>query len=55
MKKRDLEKALSKLGWKFRNHGGNHDIWERGDMVMPVPRHREVNEITAKAILRKAK
>jgi mRNA interferase HicA len=55
VKKRDLEKSLSKMGWKIKSHGGNHDIWSRGDMIMPIPRHREINEMTAKAILRKAK
>jgi mRNA interferase HicA len=55
VKKKDLEKALKKLGWEFKNHGGNHDIWSKGDRIMPIPRHREINEITAKGILKKAK
>jgi mRNA interferase HicA len=55
MKKRDLEKKLSSLGWYFDRSGGNHDIWTNGEKSEPVPRHREINEMTAKAILKRAK
>lgn len=54
MKKRDLEKKLSKLGWWFHEHGGSHDTWTNGKIREPVPRHTEVNEMLAKKILRKA-
>ncbi len=53
MKQRDLIKRLEKLGFKFINHGGNHDIYARGTDKEVVPRHKEVNEQLAKAILRK--
>lgn len=55
MKKKKLEKELKKLGWWLDNHGGNHDIWTNGTDKEPVPRHNEVNEFTAKSILKKAK
>ena len=55
MKKKDLEKELSKHGWKFCNHGGNHDIWTNGVMKQAVPKHREINKFTAKGILKTAK
>lgn len=53
MKQRDLVKKLEAVGFKFTRHGGNHDIYKRGDDEEKVPRHREVNERLAKAILRK--
>jgi mRNA interferase HicA len=54
MKKVDLEKQLTKLGWKFSRHGGSHDIWTNGKTNESVPRHREINEFTAKKILKTA-
>ena len=54
MKKADLEKRLSNLGWKFSRHGGNHDIWTNGEKHESIPRHREINEYTAKKILKTA-
>lgn len=53
MKQRDLVKKLEAVGFKLTRHGGNHDIYKRGDDEEKVPRHREVNERLAKAILRK--
>lgn len=53
MKQRDLIKKLEKIGFKFERHGGNHDIYSRGDDLEMIPRHKEINEKLAKAILRK--
>nr|WP_288753694.1 type II toxin-antitoxin system HicA family toxin [uncultured Anaerostipes sp.] len=53
MKQRDLVKKLEKAGFEFARHGGNHDIYKRGDDEEKIPRHREINERLAKAILRK--
>lgn len=54
MKKKDLEKKLKALGWKFLRHGGSHDIWTNGRRQEQVPRHAEVKENLARSILRKA-
>lgn len=54
MKKRDLEKKLSALGWKFLRHGGNHDTWTNGQIQNFIPRHTEVSENLAKAIIKTA-
>ena len=53
MKQRDLIKKLEAAGFQFDRHGGNHDIYKRGDDREKIPRHREINESLAKAILRK--
>ncbi len=55
MKRHELEKALRKLGWKFLRHGGKHDIWTNGAQEEPIPRHADVHEKLARAILRRAK
>lgn len=53
MKRRDLIKKLEDAGFRFKEHGGNHDIYQRGSDTEVIPRHKEINEITAKGILRK--
>jgi mRNA interferase HicA len=53
MKRRDLEKLLRQYGWKFLRHGGRHDIWTDEEKEEPIPRHREINEKLARAILRR--
>ena len=54
MKRRELEEKLRSLGWAIARRGGRHDIWARGDDEIAVPRHWEINEYTARAILRSA-
>lgn len=53
MKQRDLIRMLEDAGFVFKEHGGNHDTYRRGKDIEQVPRHKEINEITAKRILRK--
>lgn len=53
MKQRDLIKKLESVGFQFERHGSNHDIYVRGNEIEQVPRHKELNEKLAKAILRK--
>ena len=53
MKRKDLIKMLEKAGFVFSGHGGNHDTYKRGNETEQVPRHTEINEITAKKILKK--
>jgi predicted RNA binding protein YcfA (HicA-like mRNA interferase family) len=54
VKKRDLEKQLKALGW-WQIEGTKHDKWTNGEVVTMVPRHTEINEYTAKGILKTAK
>ncbi len=53
MKKKDLEKLLRKNGWKMERQGGNHEVWSNGISTELIPRHREINEQLAKAIIKK--
>ncbi len=55
MKKADLERHLRSLGWRLLRQGGAHEVWSDGARQVTIPRHREVNENTARAILRAAK
>ena len=53
MKRRDLENMMKNAGFKFSRHGGDHDIYKRGNEEESIPRHKEINENLAKHIIRK--
>jgi len=53
MKRRDLIKKLEKAGFTLERNGGSHDIYTRKSDMETIPRHNEINEKLAKAILRK--
>ncbi|MBR1701930.1 MAG: type II toxin-antitoxin system HicA family toxin [Lachnospiraceae bacterium] len=53
MKRTDLIGKLEKAGFEFARHGANHDIYVRGEDIEVIPRHKEINEKLARAILRK--
>ena len=53
MKKRDLEKLLKQNGWRFLRSGANHDVFTNGKEIEQLPRHREINEQLAKAIIKR--
>jgi mRNA interferase HicA len=55
MKRRDLERALRQLGWYFLRHGGKHDVWNDGKREEAIPRHTEIHDKLAQAILRRVK
>jgi mRNA interferase HicA len=54
MKKRELERKLISLGGRLARRGGRHDVWTNGLRFHYIPRHREINEKLALAILRAA-
>ena len=55
MKRRDLVRRLENMGCTLLRHGSRHDIYHNPDSgnSEPVPRHREINEILAKRIIRR--
>ncbi|MHC4996574.1 MAG: type II toxin-antitoxin system HicA family toxin [Planctomycetota bacterium] len=55
MKKKDLCAKLKEYGWWKAGEGGRYEKWTNGTQVTAVPRHREINEITAKSILKAAR
>jgi predicted RNA binding protein YcfA (HicA-like mRNA interferase family) len=54
MKHRDLIKALADAGCELLRHGAKHDIYHnpKTGNSQPVPRHKEINELLAKKIIR---
>lgn len=53
MKARDLIKLMEKNGWTFCEHGGNHDIYIKDNKKEMIPRHKEINEMLAKSIIKR--
>ena len=53
MKRRDLIKKLESIGFKLEWNGPNHDVYRRGNEEEMIPRHSEINERRAKAILKR--
>ena len=53
MKRRDLIKLLEKNGWQKEREGGNHEIYSKGNRFEPIPRHSEISEVLAKAIIKR--
>lgn len=55
MKRKDLIKLFEKNGWRLAREGGNHSVYTDGKDVEAIPRHSEVNERLAKALIKKHK
>ena len=55
MKRTDLIKMLEQLGCVLIRHGGKHDWYQNKltGVCQPVPRHKEINDYLARAIIKK--
>ena len=55
MKRTELLQRLNRQGAVLIRHGGKHDVYRqpKTNKETTVPRHDEINEFTAKAILKK--
>lgn len=55
MKRRDLIRRLEDTGYQLARDEGDHTVYRKANaQPIAVPRHREINENTAKTILRAA-
>ena len=56
MKRMDLLARLRALGWCHLREGGSHEVWGNatGTSQEAIPRHREVNELLARKIIKTA-
>ena len=56
MKRAELLKKLAQIGPReLLREGANHTLYRVNGNPVTIPRHREINELTAKAILKDAK
>ena len=53
MKQKELIKLLERNGWTKAREGGNHTIYIKGSEMEAVPRHKEIAESLAKAIIKR--
>ena len=53
MKQKDLIKRLEQNGWWKLREGANHIIYTNGKECETIPRHRELNELLAQAIIKR--
>lgn len=53
MKQKDLIRLLEKNGWWKVREGANHMIYTNGQESEAIPRHKELKENLAKAIIRR--
>jgi len=52
-KRTDLIKLLERNGWYLKRNGGGHDIYTNGTETETIPRHREIKENLARAIIKR--
>ena len=52
-KRADLIKLLEKNGWYLKRNGGGHDIYTNGKESETIPRHRQLKEKLARAIIKR--
>lgn len=53
MKRADLIRLLERNGWRLKREGGNHSVYTNGVRCEQVPRHNEIDERLAKAIIKR--
>lgn len=58
MKRRILIRKIAKeakrqdVSWRLHREGSKHSVYSLDDEIIPVPRHAEINELTARGILK---
>lgn len=53
MKRKDLLKIIRDAGFIIKEGGDHSKVYRDNALLTEVPRHTEINELTARAILRK--
>ena len=53
MKRQKFLKLLKRNGWYLLRNGASHDIYTDGTSIELVPRHAELNEMLAEAIIKR--
>jgi mRNA interferase HicA len=57
MKRADLIRRIGRtaravgVSWRRLRATGAHEVWECGELRVSIPRHREINELTAEGIM----
>jgi len=58
VKRRDLIRSIADaarargLSWELVREGADHEVWALDGRRVTIPRHREIKQLTARAILK---
>jgi hypothetical protein len=58
MKRHELLRLIARaarrrgVAWTLDRQGANHEVWRCGAVRVTMPRHRDINDVTAVAICR---
>ena len=53
MKQKDLVNRIKECGYVLLRHGSCHDLYSNGKRIETIPRHKDINEILARAIIKR--
>ena len=53
VKRKILIDLFEKNGWTLKRHGAGHDIYVKGSERETVPRHSDIDEMMARAIIKR--
>ena len=53
MQRRDLIKQIEANGYRLLRNGANHDIYSNGERNETITRHKEIDEMLARKILKR--
>lgn len=53
MKRTDLIRLLERNGWRLVREGAKHTVYAKDEQMETIPRHKEISEQLAKAIIRR--
>jgi len=53
MKRIQLIRLLERNGWELIRDVGPHSVYANGDRRESIPRHKEINELLAKKIIKR--
>jgi mRNA interferase HicA len=54
VKRLELVKYFEKHGYRLLREGANHSIYTKGQKVIPIKRHRQLDRITANELCKQA-
>ena len=46
---------VERVDFELVREGGKHQLWRFGEVLIPIPRHREIVERTALSIIKQAR
>ena len=54
LKPQELIKAISKIGFEFKSQSGSHAKYKKGNTLIIIPMHKDINPFTLKDMMKQA-